>query len=119
MSGASSLRAWPTFFRAFSSPISHHVPSLSSLRNLPGGSNLRIRRTMSLAMCAFSSFRVLGLRYVDFIPAMMVRNWTLPAWALIRPPRPDRTSLQFGTSMGPMPRGKTSLLGGGTERAPP
>mmetsp|Transcript_20789 Transcript_20789/g.59576 ORF Transcript_20789/g.59576 Transcript_20789/m.59576 type:complete len:222 (-) Transcript_20789:322-987(-) len=118
MSGASSRSACPTFFRAFSSPMSHHVPSLSSLRNRPGGSSRRIRRTMSLAMCAFSSFRVLGLRYVDFMLAMMVRNWTLPGWALIRPPRPDRTSLQLGVSMGPMPRGKTSLLGGGMERVP-
>ena len=113
------LRACPAFFRAFSSPMSHHVPSLSSFKNRPGGSSRRIRRTMSLAMWAFSSLRVLGLRYVDFMLPMMVRNWTLPGWALMRPPRPDRTSLGLGTSMGPMPRGKTSLVGGGIDRVLP
>ena len=52
------------FLIAFASPISYHIPDFpSSLRNLPGGCIDRMSLTMAAAMCAFSSFLVLGARY--------------------------------------------------------
>lgn len=58
ISGASSLRACPTFLIALESPISYQSPSASSFKKRPPGSILRIDCTTCAAMCAFSNFLV-------------------------------------------------------------
>lgn len=114
MSGASSRRACPVFLIAFASPTSYHLPSAFSIfKNLPGGFIVRMSFTMPAAMWAFSSFFVVGARYAFFLLRIKSRNFTFPTWLLMRPPRPHRTSLTFGSSIGPMPFGGTFSTGRG------
>mmetsp|Transcript_2915 Transcript_2915/g.8183 ORF Transcript_2915/g.8183 Transcript_2915/m.8183 type:complete len:266 (-) Transcript_2915:110-907(-) len=114
ISGASSRSACPDFLIAFWSPMSNQSPvSLSSFRKRPGGSMLRISRTILAAMWAFSSFSVDLARYIFFRDCTISRNWMFPACELILPPRPHSTSLMLGSTIGPMPRGGTTISGRG------